>query len=109
MAHICIYTLQHLTRGLTLTCIHLLHICIRVIGEYLSDILLSICLTICLRMRDNLTANDADRRGTVPHKDEEFWFSDGPIVLAAHDVHFRVYREILAHHSAVFEDMLTFP
>ena len=60
-------------------------------------------------MRDNLTSNDAGRAGTVPHKDEEFWFSDGSIVLAAHDVHFRVYREILAHHSAVFEDMLTFP
>ncbi|RDX49020.1 hypothetical protein OH76DRAFT_1313454, partial [Lentinus brumalis] len=42
-------------------------------------------------------------------RDEEFWFEDGSIVLAARDVEFRVYKRVLADHSIVFADMFTFP
>ncbi|TFK88117.1 hypothetical protein K466DRAFT_444387, partial [Polyporus arcularius HHB13444] len=42
-------------------------------------------------------------------RDEEFWFEDGSIVLAARDVEFRVYKRVLSDHSIVFADMFTFP
>ncbi|KAJ7500545.1 hypothetical protein B0H11DRAFT_1714450, partial [Mycena galericulata] len=40
---------------------------------------------------------------------DSLWFSDGNIVIRAHNVLFRVFRGILAAHSPVFRDMLAFP
>ncbi|KAL1938258.1 hypothetical protein VTO73DRAFT_11709 [Trametes versicolor] len=42
-------------------------------------------------------------------RDEEFWYSDGNIILLAHDVEFRVYKGLLAEHSPVFKDMFSLP
>ncbi|EIW56908.1 uncharacterized protein TRAVEDRAFT_128274 [Trametes versicolor FP-101664 SS1] len=42
-------------------------------------------------------------------RDEEFWYSDGNIILLAHDVEFRVYKGLLAEHSPVFRDMFSLP
>ncbi|RDX48995.1 hypothetical protein OH76DRAFT_1556700 [Lentinus brumalis] len=42
-------------------------------------------------------------------RDEEFWFEDGSIILAARDVEFRVYKGLLANHSPVFKDMFSLP
>ncbi|TFK88116.1 hypothetical protein K466DRAFT_547629 [Polyporus arcularius HHB13444] len=42
-------------------------------------------------------------------RDEEFWFEDGSIALVARDVEFRVYKRVLADHSAVFADMFSLP
>lgn len=41
--------------------------------------------------------------------DEDFWYSDGNIIIVARNVEFRVYKGLLADHSAVFRDMLAFP
>ncbi|EIW57114.1 uncharacterized protein TRAVEDRAFT_76005, partial [Trametes versicolor FP-101664 SS1] len=42
-------------------------------------------------------------------RDEEFWYSDGNIILVARDVEFRVFKGILAEHSPVFRDMFSLP
>ncbi|EIW56911.1 uncharacterized protein TRAVEDRAFT_81808, partial [Trametes versicolor FP-101664 SS1] len=42
-------------------------------------------------------------------RDEEFWSSDGDIILVARDVEFRVYKGLLADHSPVFRDMFSLP
>ncbi|OJT09464.1 hypothetical protein TRAPUB_14067 [Trametes pubescens] len=42
-------------------------------------------------------------------RDEEFWCSDGNIILVAGDVEFRVYKGILSEHSPVFRDMFSLP
>ena len=39
-------------------------------------------------------------------EDEEFWFKDGTVIIAAGHVEFRVYGGILAEHSSVFKDLL---
>ena len=46
---------------------------------------------------------------TAPGRDEEFWFEDGTIILVAAGVEFKVYRGVLAEHSAVFADMFSLP
>ncbi|KAH9916592.1 uncharacterized protein BXZ73DRAFT_53770 [Epithele typhae] len=38
--------------------------------------------------------------------DDEFWLNDGTIVLVCQTIGFRVYRELLAHQSPVFANML---
>lgn len=42
-------------------------------------------------------------------RDEEFWYSDGSVILVAQDVEFRVYKGLLAEHSPVFSDMFSLP
>ncbi|EIW56909.1 uncharacterized protein TRAVEDRAFT_49719 [Trametes versicolor FP-101664 SS1] len=42
-------------------------------------------------------------------RDEEFWYSDGSVILVAQDVEFRVYKGLLAEHSPVFRDMFSLP
>lgn len=42
-------------------------------------------------------------------RDEEFWYSDGSIILVARDVEFRVYKGLLTRHSPVFRDMFFLP
>lgn len=42
-------------------------------------------------------------------RDEEFWYSDGSIILVAHNVEFRVYKGLLTRHSPVFRDMFAPP
>lgn len=42
-------------------------------------------------------------------RDEEFWYSDGSIILVAGDVEFRIYKGLLADHSPVFRDMFSLP
>ncbi|KAH9886911.1 hypothetical protein C8Q73DRAFT_657461 [Cubamyces lactineus] len=42
-------------------------------------------------------------------RDEEFWYEDGTIDLVAGNVIFRVYKGVLAEHSAVFKDMFSLP
>lgn len=42
-------------------------------------------------------------------RDEEFWSSEGDIILVARDVEFRVYKGLLADHSPVFRDMFSLP
>ena len=44
-----------------------------------------------------------------PARDEEFWYEDGTIDLVAGNVVFRVYKGVLAEHSAVFKDMFSLP
>ncbi|KAI0711714.1 hypothetical protein C8Q76DRAFT_769456 [Earliella scabrosa] len=38
--------------------------------------------------------------------DEEFWYDDGTVILAARDVEFRIYGGLLAHHSPVLKELL---
>ena len=42
-------------------------------------------------------------------KDGELWYEDGTIILVEGDTAFKVYRGLLSDHSAVFEDMFSFP
>ena len=42
-------------------------------------------------------------------QDEEFWFSDGNVILLARDVKFRIYSGLLANRSPVFQDMFSLP
>ncbi|KAH9925674.1 uncharacterized protein BXZ73DRAFT_49813 [Epithele typhae] len=44
-----------------------------------------------------------------PKRDSELWFEDGTLELIVEDTAFRVYKGLLAHHSAVFKDMFTLP
>ncbi|KAL1938157.1 hypothetical protein VTO73DRAFT_11986 [Trametes versicolor] len=65
----------------------------------------------------NDTSDDQDDTVTRVHiaprsprkRDEEFWCSDGNIILVAGDVEFRVYKGILSEHSPVFRDMFSLP
>ncbi|EIW56930.1 uncharacterized protein TRAVEDRAFT_49741 [Trametes versicolor FP-101664 SS1] len=55
-------------------------------------------------------AQDSMNVETSPRKrDEESWYSDGNIILVARDIEFCVFKGILAKHSPVFSDMLSFP
>lgn len=38
-------------------------------------------------------------------RDEKYWFEDGNIILSARNVGFKVYKGLLAEHSAVFRGM----
>jgi hypothetical protein len=40
-----------------------------------------------------------------PRNHDEFWFSDGNIVLHADGIGFKVYRGVLARHSVIFANM----
>ena len=42
-------------------------------------------------------------------RDDELWQEDGNIILVAGGTAFKVYRGLLLDHSAVFEDMFSFP
>ncbi|KAI0350925.1 hypothetical protein OH77DRAFT_1524454 [Trametes cingulata] len=48
-------------------------------------------------------------RAVAARRDEECWYEDGNLVLAARDVEFRVYMGPLVKHSPVFKDMLSLP
>ena len=58
------------------------------------------------------TLEPADNKptGMAPSFDfkrhERFWFDDGNIILVAGDVGFKIFRGLLAAHSAIFADML---
>lgn len=41
--------------------------------------------------------------------DEEFWYSDGSIVLITGAMAFRVYHGILVSESTIFSDLLSLP
>ncbi|KAJ7494290.1 hypothetical protein B0H11DRAFT_2004025 [Mycena galericulata] len=55
----------------------------------------------------NVDGNPAE--ANQPHHVEELWFEDGNIILQAGNRQFRVHRGILARHSPIFQDMLSFP
>ncbi|KAH9886913.1 hypothetical protein C8Q73DRAFT_265139 [Cubamyces lactineus] len=48
-------------------------------------------------------------KAVEPVRDEEYWYEDGTIDLVAGNVVFRVYKGVLAEHSAVFNDMFSLP
>ncbi|KAJ7490879.1 hypothetical protein FB451DRAFT_1124445 [Mycena latifolia] len=52
---------------------------------------------------------EVDTEPTGPQRVQELWFEDGNLVIQAGNSQFRVYRGILAAHSPVFQDMLSFP
>ncbi|KAI0753723.1 hypothetical protein C8Q74DRAFT_1320211 [Fomes fomentarius] len=54
-------------------------------------------------------AEDARDEAEGFQRDEEFWFDDGTIILAARKVAFEVYKRPLSEHSPVFKDMLSLP
>ncbi|PIL26287.1 hypothetical protein GSI_12043 [Ganoderma sinense ZZ0214-1] len=53
-------------------------------------------------------AEETDNEAAVK-RDEELWFEDGTVVLAAGNVEFCVYKGLLADRSPVFKDMFAFP
>ena len=44
-----------------------------------------------------------------PHRDEEFWFDDGTVILIASNVEFRVYKSTLSEHSIVSSNKFALP
>ncbi|KAJ7932800.1 hypothetical protein B0H13DRAFT_2307457 [Mycena leptocephala] len=52
---------------------------------------------------------DVSNEPTEPQCVQELWFEDGNIVIQAGNSLYRVFRGILATHSSVFKDMLSFP
>ena len=58
---------------------------------------------------DTSTENTSDMGRVLRKRDDEFWFDDGSIILSVQDVEFRVYKGLLARHSAVFQTMLSLP
>ncbi|KAJ2971107.1 hypothetical protein NUW54_g12579 [Trametes sanguinea] len=62
-------------------------------------------------MSDNETSLTDAAIATVPTvtipptRDAEYWFEDGNIILVAQNVSFKVYKGLLAEHSAVFRSM----
>ncbi|KAG5643343.1 hypothetical protein DXG03_001063 [Asterophora parasitica] len=44
-----------------------------------------------------------------PIRSDEFWFSDGSIVILVENTAFRVHKSILSKHSDVFADLFTVP
>ncbi|KAJ7932802.1 hypothetical protein B0H13DRAFT_2307459 [Mycena leptocephala] len=52
---------------------------------------------------------DLDNQPLEPQRVQELWFEDGNIVIQAGNSLYRVFRGILATHSSVFKDMLSFP
>ncbi|KAJ7061527.1 hypothetical protein C8F01DRAFT_1057450 [Mycena amicta] len=52
---------------------------------------------------------DVDGQPSGPHRVEDLWFEDGNIVIQAGNAQYRVFRSVLARHSSVFQDMLSFP
>ena len=52
-----------------------------------------------------MISDNVDSSGTHSMRHPEFWFSDGSIVLVAHDTAFRVHKTFLARKSEVFRDM----
>ena len=54
------------------------------------------------------TVHKAEDQECLPkEKDNEFWFEDGTVILAARDVEFRVYGGLLADHSPVLKELFT--
>lgn len=56
-------------------------------------------------MATTMPLDDTEASGTIWKRHPEFWFSDGSIVLVAHDTAFRVHKTFLARKSEVFRDM----
>ncbi|KAJ7910693.1 hypothetical protein B0H13DRAFT_2329077 [Mycena leptocephala] len=52
---------------------------------------------------------DVSNEPTEPQRVQELWLEDGNIVIQAGISLYRVYRGVLATHSSVFKDMLSFP
>ncbi|KAJ7910698.1 hypothetical protein B0H13DRAFT_2329084 [Mycena leptocephala] len=52
---------------------------------------------------------DVDNQPLEPQRAQELWFEDGNIVIQAGNSLYCVFRGILATHSSVFKDMLSFP
>ncbi|KAF7314955.1 BTB domain-containing protein [Mycena indigotica] len=52
---------------------------------------------------------DVDSEQTEPRHIEELWFEDGNIVVQAGFAQYKVFHGMLARHSDVFRDMLSFP
>ena len=44
-----------------------------------------------------------------PHRDEEFWFDDGTVILIASNVESRVYKSTLSEHSIVSSNKFALP
>ncbi|KAH9856096.1 hypothetical protein C2E23DRAFT_502992 [Lenzites betulinus] len=69
--------------------------------------------TYLTRKRPRLNSNEDENTQPMSKaarlRDEEFWYSDGSIVLVARNVEFRVYQGILSDHSPVFKDMFSLP
>ena len=61
------------------------------------------------RPDDNDNDEEMAEKAAPSGRDEEFWFEDGTIILVAAGVEFKVYRGVLAEHSAVFADMFSLP
>ncbi|RDX49007.1 hypothetical protein OH76DRAFT_620714 [Lentinus brumalis] len=59
--------------------------------------------------RSRTQSDDASEGCAIRRTDEEFWYEDGTVILAAGDVDFRVFKGILAEHSPVFKDMFSLP
>ena len=58
---------------------------------------------------DSPASVSEDERACTPKRHSDFWFSDGSVVLLAHDTLFRVHKTFLSRHSLVFRDMFTLP
>ncbi|KAJ7689870.1 hypothetical protein B0H17DRAFT_1202107 [Mycena rosella] len=52
---------------------------------------------------------EVDTEPSAPHRVEELWFEDGNLVIQVGNSQFHLYHGILAAHSPVFQDMLSFP
>ncbi|EIW56891.1 uncharacterized protein TRAVEDRAFT_128265 [Trametes versicolor FP-101664 SS1] len=59
--------------------------------------------------RENTESESTAGDSTKIHRDAEFWFEDGSIILIAGDVEFRIFKGILADYSPVFRDMFSLP
>lgn len=71
---------------------------------------------LCVRVRRSFNSSlvtyldmDVDNQPLEPQRVQELWFEDGNIVIQAGNSLYRVYRGVLATHSSVFKDMLSFP
>ncbi|GBE89172.1 hypothetical protein SCP_1501800 [Sparassis crispa] len=55
--------------------------------------------------------SNEDSRPEVPHvcEDEEFWFTDGNVILVSGETSFRVHQGVVSRHSEVFRDLFSVP
>ena len=51
--------------------------------------------------------SEPETQGAGPgrHRDADFWYNDGSVILVAKEIEFRVYAGLLAEHSSVFRAM----